>query len=204
MDLALPIVLFGAVDFEQTLLGLRGHLLVLPVCAVLTALPVLALAAAFLRVRSPEAASRFSRERIAGAVLASFALLWGGLEAHILLGQDFGMITQLLPYLVPAAIVATALWMDYLLARALAGIFLLLVCQLLPLAFAAAVPGRLCLALSLYPLAIAAMFVLGQPWRLRDWLEKTASRPALAKAAAAGLGLATLAFVIPGLLGHVR
>ncbi len=178
--------------------------LTLPICALLSALPILVIVGAILRVRSPEAASRFTRERIFGALVAAGALSWGGWEAHILLGQDFGMITQLLPYLIPAAIIATALWMDFLLARALAGLFLLLVCQLLPLAFAAAVPGRLCLALSLYPLGLAAMFVLGQPWRLRDLLEKTATRPALAKVAAGGLCLAILAFVIPGLLGHVR
>ena len=178
--------------------------LTLPICALLSALPILVIVGALLRIRSPEAASRFTRERIIGALLAAGALSWGGWEAYLLLGQDFGMITQLLPVLIPVAIIATALWMDYLLARALAGLFLLLVCQLLPLAFAAAVPGRLCLALSLYPLGLAAMFVLGQPWRLRDLLEKSASRPGFAKAAAGGLCLATLAFVIPGLLGHVR
>lgn len=112
------------------------------------------------------------RERKVGILLALIAMAWSAFEVNLMLE---GSLAKLRPLLVPIVIVTTLLsyfLLDYLFTRALGGLLLLISSLLLHQAFSVFAPSRWMYALVCYVVAVAGMFMIGSPYRFRDWLEK--------------------------------
>lgn len=120
----------------------------------------------------PELWRQVPRERYAAAVIGLVCLLW---TARLAAPMLEGGLAGFRAYLIPGAFVlaAACFWMlDYLMARALGGLVLLAVNELLHLAFVRHALARPVFALVCYMLGVAAMFMIATPYRFRDLLEQ--------------------------------
>ena len=135
--------------------------------------------------RHPELWKTLPRERIAGTVLALAALAFAAWQSEIMLE---GGLLKLRPYiwaLVPILTVLSFFYLDFLLTRAVAGVLMLLVPQLLHGAFVAHLPQRPVFSAICYLTAMLGAIMMAAPWRFRDLLELAAAKPGWRKTIAA-------------------
>ncbi|MFA4945579.1 MAG: hypothetical protein WC789_12870 [Lentisphaeria bacterium] len=150
--------------------------------------------------RWPDLWRQFPRERLVGGLLGALGLAWSAHEATYLLEGGLLRFTVILWILVPVVAILAFFFLEFLLARAICGLLLLLIPLLLHEAFVRHLPWRPAFSTLLYAVGLAAIYVLAVPWRYRDWLERCKeSAPARA---VSGLlaGLAALAVAAAGLL----
>lgn len=120
-----------------------------------------------------------------GAVLAAAGLLWCIPHAQPILPAG------LHPYLLPAVVLCTWLgyaYLDYLLARALGGLMILLAHFFLASAFAQHSPGRPVFAVACLAMGTLGICFCGKPYWLRDLIRRLASSAAWRHGAVAVLG----------------
>lgn len=140
----------------------------------------------------PDAARKLPRERIVGGVLGLLCLLWAAWLAGPMLE---GGLAGLRPLLLPAAVVlgvAGALLLDYVLTRALGGALVLVCTWMMHEAFVAHTPARQVLTVLYYLLGVAGLFMIGTPYRFRDFLEWSGQSARGRLGVAAGLALTGL------------
>ena len=118
------------------------------------------------------AAEKLPRNRAAGLVLGFAALIWCIPHAEVV-SPAF-----LLPLLWPLAVAVPILAyfsLDYLTARAVAGLMILYGYQIVHTAFENRVPGTPVLAVAAWLIGIAGIWVSARPYALRDWIRRVSS-----------------------------
>ena len=143
------------------------------------------------------------REKKVGSIISALALVWAGTQGYELLGQDFPAISSIIPILVPALIVGVFFLMDYIFTRAVGGLMILLICDLFYQGQIEDMPARFLFSIIGYSLAIAGMYMIGQPWRFRDLLFKSIENKAFGKKMALGITSAMLIMFVPFVMIYV-
>ncbi|NOY81955.1 MAG: hypothetical protein GXP31_13240 [Kiritimatiellaeota bacterium] len=123
-------------------------------------------------VRQPDLWRKLPRERVVGEVIAVICLVWCTVHILPLLEGNMVRFRAWVRILAPILAVLSFFFLDYLFTRALGGLILLLINDLLHGAFTVHLPARPVFALVSYTFGIAALFLIGTPWRFRDLLEK--------------------------------
>ncbi|MCL1856371.1 MAG: hypothetical protein FWF84_01825 [Kiritimatiellaeota bacterium] len=153
---------------------------------------------------------RFPRSVWPGRVIATVSLAWAAcwlyvmplgpipLPSGIASGPAVLAWKPLLPYLVPVAAVAVSVCLDELLScRAMGGLMVLLPTPMLTAAQWSPSAWRFVVIAIAYGLAIFGMFVIAQPYLLRDLIAwSTRSRQRFAALAAAKLATGVLLIVL--------
>ena len=146
--------------------------------------------------RNPNLWKTLPRERMGAVVVTLVALAFAAWQSDIMLEGD---LLKLRPYiwaLVPVLTVLSFLYLDFLFTRAVAGVLMLLVPQLLHGAFVAHLPQRPVFSALCYLTAILGAIMMAAPWRFRDLLELAAAKPVWRKTAAAACSVLALAFLM--------
>jgi hypothetical protein len=158
--------------------------------------------AAVLRGRplDPGLAARLPRAQFAGTVLGVVCLLWSAYHGCLMLEGGLATYRKLLWALVPVAAVLCYHFLDYLLARALGGLLVLVAAALLHGGFAEGVAWRHLHSAACYLTGLWGMALIAVPWRFRDLLLGLSRavpwrRPAGCVVLAVGLVLAVLPFL---------
>lgn len=115
---------------------------------------------------------KLPRERTFGIIIGIISLCWSAMEVRLMLEGGLIGLRKLLPFVVAGTSVASYMMLDYLFTRALGGLLLLVCGHMLHEAFAVFLPVRWLYALILYVVGVIGMFMIGSPYRFRDWLEK--------------------------------
>ncbi|MDD5706887.1 MAG: hypothetical protein PHR35_13265 [Kiritimatiellae bacterium] len=159
-------------------------------------LGILALAVGVPLLAAPVPAARcwraLPRHRWAGRILSAAALLWAG---WLVYDAPLEFLIPFRRYILPAAAIAVPLtWMatpDLLACRALGGLLALLPAPVLVVARSHPSSWRLLVVTWMYLWAIAGMWLMMSPYRLRDWIEavtRTPQRQRLCGAAFTAMG----------------
>jgi hypothetical protein len=169
-------------------------------------LAAVAVAAAVPMLASPAVAAaglnRFPRHRIAGCALAAGVLLWSGWLVYTTPIEFLIPYRRWVPY---ATLVCIPLcWIampDLLSCRAIGGILALLPAPILKIARVHPSSWSLAITVLMYIMAVAGMWILLSPFRLRQAMAWTAAQPSRVRAAgvvslALGLFLAALALTV--------
>ena len=131
-----------------------------------------------LSVRFPDLWRRLPRARIPGAFIGGLCLVWSAFLIIRMLEGDLSRYHSLVKLAVPVLGIAAYFYLDYLFARSLGGLLVLMVSHLLQGAFAQDVPLRPLYSLCCYAIGLAGLFLIALPWLFRDWLEKAGTRRA--------------------------
>ncbi len=118
-------------------------------------------------VRRPQLAQVLPRHRAAGVLLGLLVLCWCAHDGAALLPARY---TALCWGLVPVCAVLCYFCLDFLLARSLGGLLVLLSNYLIQHAFAADCGCRPLFALVCLFFGIVGLVLLAWPWKMRDWL----------------------------------
>ncbi len=151
--------------------------------------------------KQPELWKKLPRERILGEVLVVVCLVWSMVHIIPMLEGNLVRLRVWIRVLMPVVAVMAFFYLDYLFTRALGGLLLLLVTEVLHGAFVVHLPLRPVFSVIAYGLGILAMFLIGTPWRFRDLLEQAHASPRWRMRAAAALGTAALFFAVFAFLG---
>ena len=138
--------------------------------------------------RWPDLYRHLPRHRVAGVLLGFLCLVWAGVHICNILEGDLVRLKIVVKIMVPAVTVLCYIFLDYLLARSVAGLALLLVNHLLHEGFAVNVPMRPVFSVLCYLVGIAAMILVCYPWFMRDVLEKSSQSATWRRSWAAGFG----------------
>ncbi|MGN0852844.1 MAG: hypothetical protein ACI4Q3_05660 [Kiritimatiellia bacterium] len=131
----------------------------------------------------------FARNRVAGGVLCALGWLFTAYEVDTIGIDVFDQIVRrlwFLPREIPGAVwiwavvlcVLTCLWMPNLLPiRGLSALFMLFPAELFPVIRLCETPWRLTLVVFAYGCAIAGMYAMFYPWKVRQFMSWQAARP---------------------------
>ena len=164
----------------------------------LLGLPLLGggLAALFCASGAARALTAFPRSRTAGVLLCAVAWFWTAHACETIGIEVFDRFLKAFPgevWILAAALTAlTCCWMENLLpVRGMCALFMLFPGELFPAIRLCDTPWRLTLVVFAYICAVAGMFGMFYPWRVRQacaWLAERTPRVRAAGAALAGLG----------------
>lgn len=122
-------------------------------------------------------ASRVARSRLGGGIIGIICIAWSTRYILLMLEGGASRYHNLAILLMALLAVLCLVYLDYLFTRALGGFILLTVNVALHEAFVIDLPARGIYALLAYILALAAMILIGLPWRFRHLLEAAQSSP---------------------------
>ena len=152
------------------------------VLAIAAAVSFAAAAAFILTVRREPAVrgwyERLPRERVSGTVLTVLALLWCIPNIRPLFMPDSPFQVFILP-LILVAIVLSAIFLNYLFARAAAAILILGAHSVLKAAYPAQLPGYPVLAALVLIAGVIGIVISAKPYWLRDWFRLSFRNPAV-------------------------
>lgn len=166
-------------------------------CALLAGL--LALVTVGVR-QCPDLWRRLPRERWLGTFLAMLCLAWAAWHAVPMLEGGLARFRIVVVALVPIITVLSFGKLNYLFARALGGLCLLLLTYMLHLAFTIQLPARVVFAAGCYLLLVVAMWQVAAPWYFRDALRKAAATPRWRGRLAGVIGAFLVFFLVFALL----
>lgn len=141
------------------------------------------------------------RHRPVGALLGVVCLAWAAWQAQFLLEGNLERFRLALWVAVPVLALLSYFFLDFLFARALGGLVLLVVPQLLDQAFAQAVRGRPLFSVGCYLCGILGMLLVATPWHFRNLLQRCEESPAWRRTVLAAGGCATLFFALFAVCG---
>jgi len=147
-------------------------------------------------VRTPDLHRTLPRARLPGEIIGLVCLVWSAYHVCAMLEGDLEKFRILVRLLAPVVAILGYYHLDYLFTRALGGFVLLAVNHLLHGAFVARIAMRPAFSVICYAIAMAALLLVASPWWFRDLLEKTAESATWRRAWTAGLGAASVAFVV--------
>jgi hypothetical protein len=157
----------------------------LPLSVVLAASAAVSLAASapfLLTVRREPAVrsalEKLPRERISGTVLTAIALFWCIPNIRPIFQPDSPFQAFILP-LILLAMVLAAIFLNYLFARAAAGILILGAHAVLKEAYPAQLPGYPVLAALALTAGVIGIVISAKPYWLRDWFRLSFRNPAV-------------------------
>ena len=150
---------------------------------VLAAVVSFAAAAPFILTVRREPAVRsllekLPRERISGTILTVIALLWCVPNIRPIFMPDSPFQMFILP-LILVAIVLSAIFLNYLFARAAAAILILGAHSVLKAAYPAQLPGYPVLAALVLVAGVIGILLSAKPYWLRDWFRLSFRSPAV-------------------------
>ncbi len=146
---------------------------------------------------------KIHREQKVGSIISTLALVWAGIQGYELLGQDFPAIASAIPILVPALIIGVFFLMDYIFTRAVGGLMIMLICELFYVGQADEMPVRFLFSFCGYSIALAGMYMIGQPWRFRDLLFKSIDDKVFGKKMASGIVVTLVLMFVPFICAYV-
>lgn len=146
---------------------------------------------------------KIHREQKVGSLISGLALGWGGFQGYELLGQDFPSIASLFPIITPLLIIGVYFLMDYIFTRALGGFMIMLVCELLFRTQEVHMVGRILFSLGAYVVAVAGMYMIGQPWKFRDLVFKASEDKSFGTKLSAVISVLLLSMIIPFAIAYV-
>lgn len=146
---------------------------------------------------------KIHREQKIGSLISGLALGWGGFQGYELLGQDFPAIASLFPIITPLLIIGVYFLMDYIFTRALGGFMIMLICELLFRTQEVPMGGRILFSLAAYIIAVAGMYMIGQPWRFRDLVLKASEDKSFGAKLSAVISLLLLSMILPLAIAYV-
>ena len=163
----------------------------MPLSAVLYIAAAFSLAAAALFVltarRDPRlrrTIERIPRERISGTVLSAVALLWCVPNIRPIFMPDSPFQRLILP-LLGVAFVLSALFLNYLFARASAAVLILGAHAILKAVYPLNPPGYALLAALVMAAGVIGIVISAKPYWLRDWFRLSFKQPAVRWSSAA-------------------
>ena len=157
----------------------------------------MALQCLFLSYVTAFAPSRFlrlPRNKWVGAAIGAACLAWSSWYGCMMLEGGLARFRFIVVLLVPVTAILALLFLDYLYARAIGGFFVLASNELIRQAFAADIMLRPFFSLLCLAMGICGLFMLGMPWRMRDAIALSASRPAAGRAIGAVFAVSGIAF----------
>jgi hypothetical protein len=160
---------------------------------------VLFLAAAVLgyaSARWPALARKLPRHQVLGGIVGLVCLVWSGMLVQPMLEGGLLGYRPLVKYVVAVVAVLCYFHLEYLFTRALGGLILLLVNQMLTSAFAVGLPARPLFAIPAYAFGIAGLLLIASPWMCRDLLEKSAAKRNWRFSWGGGLAVSALFFTV--------
>ena len=145
----------------------------------------------------PGACRRLARDRAFGVVLAFLCLAWSAVGIQPMLEGGLAKFKPLLFVAVPVFTVVTYVYLDFLLARALGALLVLLAEYLIHAAFVAnlGLPWRTLYDLMNYAMGLCGMCVVACPWYFRDLLEKITASAGWRRGTGLGLLLGALGYL---------
>lgn len=143
------------------------------------------------------------REQKIGSLISAIALSWGGIQGYELLGQDFPSIAGVIPILTPILIIGVYFLMDYIFTRALGGIIIMLICELFYRSQDVDMQARFLFSFVGYLFAIVAMYMVGQPWRFRDYLFKAVEDRQFGSRVTLSISICLVVMFVPFILAYV-
>ena len=142
------------------------------VLAIAAAVSLVAAAAFILTVRREPAVravyDKIPRERISGTILGAVALIWCIPNIRPIFMPDSPFQALIVP-LILVAIVLSAIFLNYLFARAAAAILILGAHAVLKAAYPAQLPGYPVLAALVLLAGVVGIVISAKPYWLRDW-----------------------------------
>ncbi len=133
--------------------------------------------------RFRSAARAYPRSVWPGRVLSAVALVWSALWLQVMPLGPVAVIRPYLPVLTIGAVAAVWFWCDELLScRAVGALLVLVPTPMLSAAQWHTSPARFFVLVLAYLLAVAGMFVVAQPYHLRDVLSWSAATPSRLRA----------------------
>lgn len=147
--------------------------------------------------KGADAWKRVPRMRWPGAVLGALCLAWTAFQGlNMLEGKLLETLRLPILVLVPILSVSSFFFLDFLFARAIGGVMILLGQLLIMHGFAEAVPVRPLFSFLCYAEAIAGMFFIATPWRFRNLLEKATNCPKVRNACGVIFGVYAIVFAV--------
>ena len=147
-------------------------------------------------VRQPELWRRLPRARIPGILVGVICLAWSVALVNQMFEGDMVRYRHLVRAAAPVIAVLAYFYLDYLFARSVGGLLVLVTCFLLHGAFAFAVPLRPFYSICCYLIGTTGLFFIAAPWLLRDWLERARDRQAWRAGLAGGCTFFSLVFIL--------
>ncbi len=152
--------------------------------------------------RKPEIWQKLPREKYVGSVLGIAALICSAILVTPLFEGDLARLRPIVWVLVPVIGVGSILYLEYLFSRAFGGFLLIAINYLMQQAFAAHAPFRWVLSIICYVIGIAALFMIGSPWRFRDLLKKMTDKENYRYGISAGLVIGGLISLLIAVGSH--
>ena len=150
-----------------------------------------------LRLKShPDLWKKLPREKNVGTVIGAICLAWSAWLAFPLFEGGMANLKTYLPYVAVAMTILCFMFLEYIFTRALGGFLLLCVTALMHQAFADHAPARWAISILCYVIALAAMFMIGSPWRFRDLLKSMTEKESLRKSVGIVLASGGVVFII--------
>ena len=146
---------------------------------------------------------KIHREQKVGSLVSGIALGWGGVQGYELLGQDFPAIASLFPIITPLLIIGVYFLMDYIFTRAMGGFMIMLICELLFRTQEVHMGGRILFSLAAYTIAVAGMYMIGQPWKFRDLVFKASEDKSFGTKVSAVISILLLSILVPFAIAYV-
>ena len=151
--------------------------------------------------RWPDLHRKLPRSRVFGECLGVVCLVWAAYHVCPMLEGGLEKYRALVKLLVPVVAVLSYFYLDFLFARALGGLLLLVVNSLLQGAFVARVPMRPLFSVLCYAIGFLGLLVIAAPWRLRDLLDRTGQSSLWRRSVCAGLLVSSGVYAVFSLAG---
>jgi len=147
--------------------------------------------------------SSLPRQKIAGLLVGTVCLIWSAKESCIMLSGDLAKYHTLVWGAVPFILILCWFYLDFLLARSLGGLLVLIVNQLIRYAFICAIPARGLYSGLAVIWGIWGLVLLGAPWYWRILLEQSVQKKWLGNGVLALGVLSALAFLSLPFFGNL-
>ena len=143
------------------------------------------------------------REKKLGIAIAAVTMAWAASLGVKLFAGDFPAIADKIPIIAPIVIIAVFFYMDFILPRALGALYLMLIIAIFDTNFDEGVAFRGLSSIIWYAWAVIAMYLVGQPWRLRDLMLKVADKKLSAKKVALPVIISVVLAILPVVIHYV-
>lgn len=122
-------------------------------------------------MRDTGSALRWLRSRVLGMALGLICLLWSAYHTCVMLEGHLARFHPMVWLLVPIAAILSWFYLDFLLARAAGGFFVLSANLLIYQAFVHAIPWQPLYSIICLALGVIGLFAIGAPWKVRAALQ---------------------------------
>jgi hypothetical protein len=123
-------------------------------------------------LRTVDAWKWLPREKNFGMVFLIFSLSYGAYYGRFMLEGGLSTYRPMVWILLPIVVLCCYFFLDFVFARALGGVLLVLSIELLGEGFIINLPHRALFSAVTIAYGVLGLFLIGMPWLFRDFLEK--------------------------------